>query len=73
MAEATLNADHVACATRADFASMKRILIKMGTSVVTHQDGSAALGRVAHLVEQICDLHVRFVPYYSVNLMNMTS
>jgi delta-1-pyrroline-5-carboxylate synthetase len=29
----------------------------MGTSVVTHQDGSAALGRVAHLVEQICDMH----------------
>lgn len=46
--------------TRSDFATMKRILIKMGTSVVTHQDGSAALGRVAHLVEQICDLHVRY-------------
>lgn len=47
-------------ATRADFGSMKRILIKMGTSVVTHLDGTVALGRVAHIVEQIVDLHVRF-------------
>lgn len=49
----------ISTATRADFASMKRILIKMGTSVVTHQDGTVALGRVAHIVEQIVDLHVR--------------
>lgn len=53
------NGSTTTAATRSDFASMKRILIKMGTSVVTHLDGTVALGRVAHIVEQIVDLHVR--------------
>jgi len=34
----------------------KRILIKVGTSVVTRPDGSFALGRLGNLVEQIAEL-----------------
>lgn len=59
MAQQASSAETTAPVGRSDFASMKRILIKMGTSVVTHLDGTVALGRVAHLVEQIVDLHVR--------------
>lgn len=36
----------------------KRILIKVGTSVVTQKDRSVALGRIARVVEQIADLKI---------------
>jgi len=39
-----------------DFSSFKRILIKVGTSVVANKDHTAALARVAATVEQIVEL-----------------
>jgi hypothetical protein len=45
--------------TRADLKNLKRILIKVGTSVLIHQDGSVALARMGNLVEQIIHLQVR--------------
>lgn len=41
--------------TRQDLAHAKRIVIKMGTSVVS-TNGEPALGRIASMVEQICTL-----------------
>eukprot|EP01080_Neovahlkampfia_damariscottae_P009308 gene9308-1396_t len=42
--------------SRKDFKNYNRILIKVGTSVVTHNSGVIALGRVAYIVEQIARL-----------------
>ena len=42
--------------SRSDFKNMKRVLIKAGTSVVTHSNGTAALSRIAFIVEQITRL-----------------
>ncbi|KAL9657725.1 hypothetical protein ABK040_005076 [Willaertia magna] len=42
--------------TRQDLQNAKKIVIKVGTSVLTRMDGTIALGRVGHLVEEICDL-----------------
>ncbi|KAL1520072.1 hypothetical protein AB1Y20_023547 [Prymnesium parvum] len=41
---------------RRDFASAKLVIIKVGTSCVTRDDGQLALGRVGALVEQIAQL-----------------
>jgi delta-1-pyrroline-5-carboxylate synthetase len=41
---------------REDLPNMKRILIKVGTSVITQDDGTLALGRMSHVVEQIMEL-----------------
>jgi glutamate 5-kinase len=38
--------------SRNDFKNFKRILIKVGTTVVTHNTGVIALGRIAYVVEQ---------------------
>lgn len=35
---------------------MTRIVVKLGTRVVTRDDGALALGRIGHLLEQITDL-----------------
>lgn len=43
---------------RSSLKNMKRVLIKIGTSVVINGDGSVALGRLGHIVEQIVDLLV---------------
>lgn len=56
--------------TRADLKSLKRILVKVGTSVIIHSDGTVALARMASLVEQISYLQVRWclsIPF--VNLV----
>ena len=45
--------------TRKDLRNMRRVLVKVGTSVVIHSDGSVALGRIGHLVEQISHILVR--------------
>ncbi|KAL9656420.1 hypothetical protein ABK040_005185 [Willaertia magna] len=42
--------------SRQDLQSANKILIKVGTSVLTKLDGTVALGRVGHLVEEICEL-----------------
>lgn len=42
--------------TRADLPKMKRVIVKVGTAVVTTGDGSAALGRIGGVVEQISKL-----------------
>jgi delta-1-pyrroline-5-carboxylate synthetase len=42
--------------SRNDFKNFKRILIKVGTTVVTHNTGVIALGRIAYVVEQIARL-----------------
>lgn len=42
--------------SRRDFASMKRVLIKVGTCVLQNEYGFVALGRIGHLVEQIATL-----------------
>jgi len=39
--------------SRSDFQSYKRVLIKVGTSIVTHSDGRIALPRIAFIVEQV--------------------
>jgi len=44
-------------ALRTDLMSAKRILVKVGTSIVTSPDRQAAIGRIAQIVEQIC--HVK--------------
>ena len=41
---------------RSDFKNMKRVLIKAGTSVITHSNGTIALSRIAFIVEQIVRL-----------------
>jgi len=42
--------------SRETLKNMKRVLIKIGTSVVINSDGRVALGRLGHIVEQIADL-----------------
>lgn len=42
--------------TRLDFQYARRIVVKLGTSVVSSKDGEPALGRIASIIEQICDL-----------------
>lgn len=42
--------------SRANLKHVKRVLIKIGTSVVINGDGRVALGRLGHIVEQIVDL-----------------
>ena len=41
---------------RSHFSSMKRIVVKLGTSVVTNQEGLAAVGRMGNVVEQVTEL-----------------
>jgi len=43
-------------ALRTDLMSAKRILVKVGTSIVTAPDRLAAIGRIAQIVEQICQV-----------------
>jgi len=43
---------------RQQLPNAKRILIKVGTNVVTQKDRSVALGRIARIVEQIADLKI---------------
>lgn len=43
-------------ATRKDIPEMKRVMIKVGTSVITQEDGTLALGRMSNIVEQISEL-----------------
>jgi hypothetical protein len=43
---------------RKDLKNFRRILVKVGTSVVIHSDGSVALGRIGHLVEQLSHIMV---------------
>ncbi|KAL6055195.1 Delta-1-pyrroline-5-carboxylate synthase [Balamuthia mandrillaris] len=42
--------------TREDLKYGKRIIVKVGTSVVSTADGFIALGRVGNVVEQLCEL-----------------
>lgn len=42
---------------RRDVAAARRIVIKLGTGVVTHPEAGLALGRLSSLVEAACDLH----------------
>ena len=55
--------------TRKDLCNMRRVLVKVGTSVVIHSDGSVALGRIGHLVEQISHILVRSYAAGSGSLM----
>ncbi len=41
---------------REQFGNTKLMVVKVGTSVVTREDGTLALGRIASLVEQIAEL-----------------
>jgi len=41
---------------RHSFQQMKRVLVKVGTSMVTAPDGTFALGRLGNLVEQVVEL-----------------
>ncbi|MED5371519.1 MAG: glutamate 5-kinase [Myxococcota bacterium] len=41
---------------RAAFASARRIVVKVGTRVVTRPDGGLSVSRLAHLMEQLADL-----------------
>eukprot|EP01116_Phalansterium_solitarium_P019390 TRINITY_DN538_c0_g1_i1.p1 TRINITY_DN538_c0_g1~~TRINITY_DN538_c0_g1_i1.p1 ORF type:complete len:734 (-),score=333.88 TRINITY_DN538_c0_g1_i1:1404-3605(-) len=41
---------------RKDLANFKRVVIKVGTSVVSNEDGSVALDRIGNFVEQISQL-----------------
>ena len=41
---------------RSDFQFANRIVVKLGTSVVSTGQGEPALGRIASIVEQLCDL-----------------
>jgi len=41
---------------RAEIPKAKRILIKVGTSVITQKNRTAALGRISYIVEQIVEL-----------------
>jgi glutamate 5-kinase len=43
--------------SRRDVAAARRIVIKLGTGVVTHPEAGLALGRLSSLVEAACDLH----------------
>lgn len=43
--------------SRQDIASARRIVIKLGTGVVTHPGAGLALGRLSSLVEGVADLH----------------
>eukprot|EP01084_Bolivina_argentea_P297062 511709_1 len=43
----------MATLSRSDFKNMQRVLIKAGTSVVTHKSGAVAVSRIACIVEQI--------------------
>lgn len=45
-------------AARAALRSAGRVVVKVGTAVVTRPDGSLALGRLGHLVEQLHQLRV---------------
>jgi len=44
---------------RTDLVSAKRILVKVGTSIVAAPDRLAAIGRIAQIVEQICQVKER--------------
>jgi delta-1-pyrroline-5-carboxylate synthetase len=41
---------------RAQLVDLKRVIVKIGTAIVTNDDGTVALGRVGQVVEQICKL-----------------
>lgn len=43
---------------RGDLVTAKRVVVKVGTSTVSRADGSASLGRIGHLVEQLTELHL---------------
>ena len=43
--------------SRADLARAERIVVKLGTGVVTHDGSELALGRVSALVEDLARLH----------------
>ena len=43
----------MAAALRERISSARRIIIKVGTSVVTDEDGYLALGRLGFVVEQV--------------------
>jgi glutamate 5-kinase len=42
---------------KALFAALKRIIIKVGTNVLTRENGEMALGRIHGLIEELADLH----------------
>lgn len=42
---------------REDFKNCQRIVIKVGTSTLTHANGQLNLGRMEHLVRELADLH----------------
>ncbi|HEY8377361.1 MAG TPA: glutamate 5-kinase [Nannocystis sp.] len=42
---------------RREVAAARRIIIKLGTGVITHPEAGLALGRLSSLVEEVCDLH----------------
>lgn len=41
---------------RAILRKTKRVIVKMGTAIVTHDDGNIAIGRLGHVVEQVVRL-----------------
>ncbi|MGE5418147.1 MAG: glutamate 5-kinase [Acidobacteriota bacterium] len=43
--------------TRAGLASCKRIVVKVGTSTITHENGQMNLSRLEHLARELSDLH----------------
>lgn len=45
--------------SRKDLQHAKRVLVKVGSSVVVHSDGTVALGRLGNLVDQLTALLVR--------------
>lgn len=42
---------------REDFKDYKRIVVKVGTSTLTHANGQLNLGRMEHIVRELADLH----------------
>jgi len=49
--------DRIEMRSRADIPTAQRIIVKVGTSTVSREDGSVSLGRVGHLVEQLSELN----------------
>lgn len=64
--------DH-AMSTRRSLRFARRVIVKVGTTTVTHVDGNIALGRVAHLCEQIAQLRHNGHEVRSASHLSMTT
>ena len=51
-----------------DFTKKKRIVIKLGTSTLTHKTGKLNIRRMTNLVQVLSDLHRKFCWFPPVQL-----